>query len=473
MEKALTFSGKTDIGNSSHPGSIRGSSDGRIQVTGSGQGIGKNQDSFYFVWNKMEGDVFGKTDIAWENEKENSHSKAGWMIRSGLNPDDAYAAAVVHGGGLISLQYRKTNGGATYEIPSPLRTAKTISLARTGDQFTVEVSDSTGVLHPIGTITVGITGHVYAGLFVCSDNPAAQATALFSNIVYSEQEVVPLEKRVIESTLEIMNIETGVRTIVRRAKEHFEAPNWSRDAKMFIYNSGGEIYTIPAAGGTPLLIDTGFAVKCNNDHGISWDGKELVISHHAEDGKSLIYILPAGGGEPRLVTKKGPSYWHGISPDNKTLAYCAERNGVYDVYTISSDGGEENRLTSTPGLDDGPEYSPDGKYIYYNSVRTGQMKIWRMKPDGSEQTQFTPADEYGDWFAHPSPDNKQIVFVSYDKSVDGHPANKDVVLRSMSTAGGDIKIIAYFFGGQGTINVHSWSPDSKEFAFVSYRLVAP
>jgi Tol biopolymer transport system component len=329
------------------------------------------------------------------------------------------------------------------------------------------------VLHPVGTITIELRGQVYAGLAVCSHDSITKETALLTNVEFKLLGSSPLEKRIVESTLETFDIETGVRTIVYRAKQHFEAPNWSRDGKYFLFNSGGKVYTLPIAGGTPKLLNTGFAVKCNNDHGISWDGKELIISHHADDNKSLIYIVPITGGEPRLITTKGPSYWHGISPDNKTLAYCAERNGEYDVYTIASTGGEEKRLTSMPGLDDGPEYSPDGKFIFFNSVRTGQMKIWRMNPDGSEQVQFTPTDEYGDWFAHPSPDNKWIVFVSYDKSVEGHPANKNVMLRLMPTDGGEIKILAHLFGGQGTINVHSWSPESKQFAFVSYRLVTP
>jgi Tol biopolymer transport system component len=335
------------------------------------------------------------------------------------------------------------------------------------------VSGNDGAIHPAGTITVELKGTLYAGLVVCSHDSTVKETAIFSNIGYTPVGVVPDEKRVLESTLETIDIETGVRTVVRSAKEHFEAPNWSRDAKMFIYNSGGKIYTLPVTGGEPKLLNTGLATTCNNDHGISWDGKQLVISNHAEEHKSIIYILPIDGGEPRRITKNGPSYWHGWSPDDKTLAYCAERNGEFDVYTISVNGGEERRLTTTLGLDDGPEYSPDGNYIYFNSVRTGQMKIWRMNADGSEQKQFTPIDDYGDWFAHPSPDNKWIVFVSFDKSVEGHPANKNVVLRMMPTAGGEIKALAKLFGGQGTMNVPSWSPDGKRFAFVSYRLVAP
>jgi TolB protein len=173
----------------------------------------------------------------------------------------------------------------------------------------------------------------------------------------------------------------------------------------------------------------------------------------------------------RLITPDSPSYWHGWSPDGKTLAFCGERNGEFDVYTIPAAGGAETRLTTAKGLDDGPDYSPDGKYIYFNSVRTGLMQIWRMKPDGSDQEQVT-SDDYNNWFAHISPDGKWMVFITFQKDVEGHPANKDVMLRLMSLSG-DKKIttLARLFGGQGTINVPSWSPDSEELAYVSYELV--
>jgi TolB protein len=468
------FEGRTDIGKIALPGSVElDSSKGTIKMTGSGENIWGTQDAFHFIWKKVDGDIFSKTAVAWEGKGKNPHRKAGWMIRAGLDPDDAYIDAVIHGDGLISMQYRKAKGDVTLEVQSPLRNPATIYFERTEDQFTLSLSTGDGVIHPVGTISLEFKGPVYAGLVVCSHDSTVKETAVFTGIQFNESGNIPNEKRIVESTLETINIETGVRSIVRRVNEHFEAPNWSRDGKYFLFNSGGKIYTLPVSGGVPQLLNTGFAITCNNDHGISWNGKDLIISHHAEDHKSLIYRVPITGGEPRLITTKGPSYWHGISPDDKTLAYCAERNGEFDVYTISAAGGEEKRLTSTPGLDDGPEYSHDGKFIYFNSVRTGQMKIWRMNPDGSDQVQFTPTDEYGDWFAHPSPDNKWIVFVSYNKSIEGHPANKNVVVRLMSTAGGDCKIIAMLFGGQGTMNVHSWSPDSKQFAFVSYRLVNP
>lgn len=281
----------------------------------------------------------------------------------------------------------------------------------------------------------------------------------------------PLGAQNIESTLEKINISSLKRTIIYRKEVHLEAPNWSPDGETLIFNSKGLLYKIPVEGGEPVLIPTGRANRINNDHGISPDGSQLVISDQTETGKSLIYVLPIEGGEPKKITPFGPSYWHGWSPDGKTLTYCAERNGNYDIYSIPSEGGEETRLTTAEGLDDGPDYAPDGKYIYFNSERTGTMQIWRMKPDGSEQEQLT-TDALNDWFAHPSPDGKYLVYISFNADVPSgsHPPNKDVMLRLMNLETKEITVLAKLFGGQGTLNVPSWSPDSQHIAFVSYEL---
>jgi Tol biopolymer transport system component len=280
----------------------------------------------------------------------------------------------------------------------------------------------------------------------------------------------PLQQ--VESTLETIGIEAFDREVVMTSREHIEAPNWAPNGKSLIYNSNGLLYSIPVKGGSPTRIPTGFANKINNDHGISPDGTQMVISDGTETGKSLIYTLPIEGGSPKRITELGPSYWHGWSPDGKTLAYCAERKGNYDIYTIPVDGGEEKRLTTAEPLDDGPDYSPDGRYIYFNSARTGTMQIWRMKTDGTEQVQLT-TDKYNDWFVHPSPDGKWLVYISFGTDVPAgdHPPNKDVLLRLMNLETGEVSVMAELFGGQGTINVPSWSPDSKRVAFVSYRLL--
>jgi Tol biopolymer transport system component len=273
------------------------------------------------------------------------------------------------------------------------------------------------------------------------------------------------------SVLETVPIDSGDRTAVYISAGRFEAPNWTRDGEAFLFNRAGKILRLAVSGGKPETIDTKFADNCNNDHGISPDSTLLAISDQSqEEHKSIVYVVPMGGGAPRRLTKKSPSYWHGWSPDGKTLAFVGQRSGDFDIYTIPVAGGDETRLTTAPGLDDGPEYSPDGQYIYFNSERTGHMQIWRMKADGSEQTQVF-SDDYNNWFPHISPDGKWMVFLSFDKSVSGHPENKDVMLRLMSLPDGKIKVLAKLFGGQGTNNVPSWSPDSKHLAFVSYSIV--
>lgn len=274
------------------------------------------------------------------------------------------------------------------------------------------------------------------------------------------------------SMLEVITVNSTDRTAIYVAPERFEAPNWMPDGKTLLFNRNGRIEKISATGGTTQILDTGFATHCNNDHLISPDGKSLAVSDQSlEDHKSLVYIFPIEGGAPRRITQKSPSYLHGWSPDGKTLAFVGERNGDFDIYAIPAAGGEEKQLTTAKGLDDGPEYSPDGKYIYFNSERTGHMQIWRMRADGSEQEQITFGEE-NDWFPHLSPDGEQMVFVTFEPSVKGHPENKDVMLRMMTLKDKKVTVLAKLFGGQGTMNVPSWSPDGTKFAFVSYALTA-
>ncbi|SFE83456.1 TolB family protein [Spirosoma endophyticum] len=276
------------------------------------------------------------------------------------------------------------------------------------------------------------------------------------------------------SYIQTLDIITGKIDTILAINTHFEAPNWHPN-NYLILNSKGKIYTLNLASKKVAELNTGSVTQCNNDHGISPDHNWLVVSHNDKSDpstksyKSALYILPIAGGEPRKITSEVPSFWHGWTPDSKTVAYCAERNGNFDIYTIGIDGGIEKRLTSTEGLDDGPDYSPDGKYIYFNSYRTGHMQIWRMLADGSKPEQLT-FDEQSNWFAHPSPDNNWIVYIAYmSDEKQAHLFGKNVKLRLMNTKTKAIKdITPVFYGGQGTINVPSWSPDSRKIAFVSY-----
>jgi Tol biopolymer transport system component len=275
------------------------------------------------------------------------------------------------------------------------------------------------------------------------------------------------------SHVTLIGVDGKGKRVVYSAPRKLEAPNWSPDGTYLLLNGDGKLWRLPLAGGEPEPVDTGAVKGINNDHGIAPDGKRFAIS------AGHIYVLPSSGGQPRQVTKHTPSYYHGWSPDGKTLVYCARRDGNFDIYSIPVEGGAEKRLTSHAGYDDGPDYSPDGKWIYFNSDRSGSWDVWRMPAAGAgpgdARAERVTSDEQEDWFPHPSPDGKWLLFLSYRKGTKGHPANQAVVLRLMPLPGEkvgrpEIREVVRLFGGQGTINVNSWSPDGKRFACVSYEL---
>ncbi len=410
-------------------------------------------------------------DIQFQGVGKEAHRKACLMIRQNQDADAAYVDVAVHGDGLTSLQFRDAKGAATHEVQSNVTAPVRVQLVRRGKYALLYMAGKGEELKFSGCAArVTFDGPVLVGIGVCSHNKDVSETAIFSNVDLAAK--LPTAARpTLYSTLESQALNSTDRRVVYVAPTRIEAPNWLADGKTLIYNSGGKLYRIAATGGKPEAIDTDFAVRCNNDHGVSPDGKQLVISDQSQaDRKSRIYTLPASGGKPTLITPNGPSYWHGWSPDGKTLLFCGERHGEFDVYSIPVGGGKETRLTTAKGLDDGPEYSPDGKRIYLNSDRTGTMHLWRMKADGSDQEQLTN-DEFNNWFPHPSPDGKTLVFLTYERDVKGHPENKDVMLRRMTLADKKIDILGRFFGGQGTMNVPCWAPDGRRIAFVTYQLI--
>lgn len=281
------------------------------------------------------------------------------------------------------------------------------------------------------------------------------------------------------SYLEIYDLETRTHRVIKEFPYVIEAPNWTPDGQWLVINIGGKLYKLSPDGKSDLIqIPTGDITQCNNDHVVTADGKWIGLSSNDPSNRqynSYVYVVPFEGGQPRRITPEGPSYLHGISPDGKTGAYCAFRgpDQEQDVWTMPVKGGPEVRLTDAPGLDDGPEYSPDGKHIWFNSVRTGRMQVWKMRANGKQQTQMTFDEDLNSWFPHISPDNQKVVYIAYhDYEVDpaSHIADLNVQLRLIPAAGGKPETLVEFFGGQGSINVNSWSPDSKQFAYVSYRL---
>ena len=464
------FESHGDVGTVLHVGSAHfDSTRGAYSVTGSGENMWFGIDDFQFVWKKMSGDVAISADISFVGDKGNNHRKAVLMVRQSLDANSPSVDIARHGDGLTSLQFRAGVGADTREVQANVTAPRRVRLEKRGDYFYAFVAGKDRQLHPAGASTkLALNGTFYVGIGVSAHDKDDLQTAVFSDVKVETLAPVNQTKPVLFSTLETVAVASGDRRAAYVAQARFEAPNWARDGSYFLFNQGGGIYRLDVNGEEPTRIDTGTQTKCNNDHGISPDAKLIAVSDSSQTGKSMVYTLPIAGGTPHQLTTNAPSYWHGWSPDGSTLAFTGQRGDNFDIYTIPVNGGEEKRLTTAPGLDDGPEYSPDGAWIYFNSERTGHMQIWRMHADGSDQEQVI-TDDTNDWFPHVSPDGKWMVFLSYGKDVSGHPPDKDVALNLMSMSDKSVHVLAELFGGQGTINVPSWSPDSTKVAFVSYE----
>jgi WD40 repeat protein len=480
------FDSSADIGAVAIPGKAAFAG-GTYRLTASGANIWGEADAFHYVWTQRSGDLHITADVAFEGKGVDPHRKAGVMIRQNTDPGAAYADVMVHGDGLIALQYRETQGGPTRQIISNLTASKArIRLEREGNYVWFSVAELGKPLkHAGGNFRIAFQAPYLVGLALSSHNNSVTETATFSNVELKVPNLAYVPDTgyaaKVEATLEVMEVDdVQSRRVVRHFPSKIEAPNWTHDGKFLIYNAGGRIWRMPVEGGEPVQVNTGRHNDNNNDHGISPDGTQLVISDQSEpDDLSRIYTLPIGGSDKPALRVSHPdarSYWHGWSPDGKTLAYVYvhTKNGKYEIWGRDLDTGKDRVLIAGPGTSDGPEWSPDGKHLWFNSTRSGAMQIWRANADGSSPSQMTNDPDYRDWFPHISPDGKWVAFISFglDIALSDHPPNRDVVLRIMPADGSaPPRVLTRFFGGQGTINVPSWSPDSKQIAFVSYRLV--
>lgn len=272
------------------------------------------------------------------------------------------------------------------------------------------------------------------------------------------------------SSLEIWDMERGEARVVLQTDRHIEAPNWSPCGSYLLVNGEGGLFRVPLDAPALQGVDLDGVGRLNNDHGISPDGRTWVFSSHHRGIGSEIYLVKAGGGVPRRVSPAAPSWWHGWSPDGARLTYVAARGGsVIDVYTLPVDGGAEVRLTKGEGHCDGPDYSADGAQIYYNCDRDGHAQIWVMAADGSGQRKLF-ADDFVNWFPHPSPCGGHVIYLAYPPGTMGHPADLPVAICRMDPDGDNRVRLVEINGGQGTMNVPNWAPDGRAFAYMRYAL---
>lgn len=286
------------------------------------------------------------------------------------------------------------------------------------------------------------------------------------------------------SKIAIYDLAARSTTILYTGDGVIEAPNWSRDGKHLLVNTNGGLYRLPVEGAVPKLqrLSGLDAYRCNNDHDYSPDGRRLGFSASSQTSRqSQVYVASADGTGAKLLTPNAPSYFHGWSPDGRWLSFIGQRGGKFEIFRVAASGGEEQRLTSAGGYDDGSEYSPGGQWIYFNSNRSGAWEIWRMPASGAgandELAERITYDAPENWFPHLSPDGRQMMFLAFPAGTPGHGGRMPGMtlgwMRTPEKAGPGAKIetLTTFFGGQGTINVNSWAPDSNRFAYVIYEPV--
>ncbi|GAB2977719.1 SMP-30/gluconolactonase/LRE family protein [Mucilaginibacter puniceus] len=472
------FEGQGDVGNVKPKGNATyNATTQQYTLTSSGANIWGTTDAFHYLWRKIKGDFILRANVRFiAHPGAADNRKLGLMIRSGLDAGAKYVDVARHGNNKSAIQYRLKDNDSTRQIESKVLGADVIQLERRGNVYTMSVAKQGDPFTNDIFTTDEIGDDVYVGIFLCAHNDKAVEKAIFSNVrivVPAKPDFKPYTDY-IGSNIEILDLANKNSRVIYQYNKSIQAPNWTRDGKKLLYNQDDLLYTYDLATNKPTLLNTGDVKRNNNDHVISFDGKMLAISSFGvrggpDNGRSIGYVVPITGGIPKRITTVAPSYIHSWSPDGKSIVFMSTRDGNSDIYRVSPDGGLETRLTTDPAYDDGCEFTPDGKYIYFNSVRSGHMQIWRMKPDGSEQTQITHSD-FNDWFPHVSPDGKFIVYISFlqtEVKPDDHPFYKHVYLQRMPINGGKPEVIAYLYGGQGTINTPSFSPDSKKIAFVS------
>jgi TolB protein len=466
------FDGRSDIGQVVHPGVAQYDPEKKIYtVTAAGENMWSTQDSFYFLWKKVTGNVEITADISFLQAGGRAHRKAALILKQDLSADGVYADAALHGSGMTALQYRRAQGATTQDIELNIDLPQRVRLVKRGDDVTMFLSMHGEELHQAGaSIKLHFEEPFYVGLGVCSHNKDATETVVFSNVEVKKPAPVAEKKLVLFSALQTIQTEDNFRRsmLVKTERGRIGSVNWTKDGQTLYFNQDGRIWKMAVLGASPERVNVSLQLWCDDNHGLSPDNQLLAVScASTKEQAASIYIVPLAGGAVRRLTYEGAAEFHSWSPDGATIAFTATSNGHSDVYVVPANGGDATRLTSS-GTNDGSDFGPDGS-IYFNSDRSGTMQIWRMKADGSQAERLT-SDDAEDWFPHVASNGKQMVYLSYAKGTKGHPANRDVTLRVVDLSNRQGRVLVDLLGGDGTLNAPSWSPDNHHLAFTGYEL---
>ena len=155
-----------------------------------------------------------------------------------------------------------------------------------------------------------------------------------------------------------------------KATPYFTEPTISPDRSEIAFVSGGDIWTVAAAGGEARLL----------------------VSHPANEARPL------------------------YSPDGRRLAFISTRTGNGDIYVLMLETGDLKRLTFDDSNDQLDAWSPDGKWIYFSSSSrdiSGMNDIFRVSVEGGTPMQVS-ADRYTtEYFSAPSPDGNALAFTGH------------------------------------------------------------
>lgn len=446
---------------------------GTYRLEGSGA-LGNAADAFLFHYVKVSGAAQLTADLRFPNPAAVPGQKIALLLRASLSPDSPYVAAILQHDGLTYLQVRAQAGAPPRTIPTEANMPPRLRLLRQGTQVALHLSNPMGgAFQPVAVTDFPLPGPYYLGiaLLASTEQPGA---ALLSNLSLEHPPAPPLR-----SHLEVFDLKTRKVTRIHTEDGLLEAPNWSRDGKYLLVNARGRLFRLSPSGGPLEALPLPDTYRANNDHDLSPDGKFIAFSASTPDHpRSRVYVADADGRNIRLLTEDSPSYFHGWSPDGKYLAFVGQRTfqGIraYELYRIPFAGGREERLTTAQAYDDGPEYSPDGRWIYFNSNRAqGGWDLWRIPASGAgdrdQRAERITQDAGEDWFPHFSPNGQHLLFLTFPPGTIGHNGRMPgMQLRRLVE--GKPELLHTFTGGQGSLNVNSWSPDSRRFAYVAYDL---